>query len=94
MCREDNFRLVPKILDHVDVLHTLLIKEIDENSKPFSHLNNGQSTDNTIKSTPRKRSNFIIYYFYNKLYTQFIINLKYPVIFTIYIFNRFYVKNL
>lgn len=61
ICREDNNRLVPKILDRLQLYYTQFCEEneMNQNTKPFSHLNNDQTiNDNT--SFPRKRSNFLI----------------------------------
>jgi len=62
--REDNNKLVPIILDRLQLLYTQFTEENEssQNIKPFSHLNNDQTNnDNTaIKPPPaKKKSNFL-----------------------------------
>lgn len=60
-CREDNNKLVPLVLERLQESYTQFCEEnkINSSSKPFSHLNNGQTNDNTsIKPSPKKRSIF------------------------------------
>lgn len=69
--REDNNRLVPIILDRLQSIYEQFCEEneINQNTKPFSHLNNDQiiNDDNSIKYSLRKRSNlFYIYIYFTK----------------------------
>lgn len=68
ICREDNNRLVPIILDRLQLYYTQFTEEneINQSAKPFSHLNNDKTNNfkTIIKPSPRKRSIFYIYLFY------------------------------
>lgn len=62
--REDNNKLVPIILDRLQLFYKQFTEEneINQNTKPFSHLPIDQiNNDNTtIKSPPsKKKSNFL-----------------------------------
>lgn len=72
LCREDNNRLVPIILDRLQLYYTQFTEEneINQSTKPFSHLNNDKTNNvkATIKPSPRKRSNFYLFIYFIKIY--------------------------
>lgn len=63
MCREDNNRLVPMMLDRLQTVYSQFCEEISQNTKPFSNLNNDvvNNEKNLAKSSPRKKSNVTLY---------------------------------
>lgn len=65
--REKNKMLVPKVLDRLQKLYTLLLEEMRLNTNSsfqnlFANLNDHSNNVDTVKLSKRKRSNFLSYY--------------------------------
>lgn len=52
------------MLDRLQLVYTQFCEEINQNSKPFSNLNNDQTINdiNVIKQSPRKKGNIKFLY--------------------------------
>jgi len=59
LCREDNNKLVPIILDRLHSYYTQFCEEneINQSTQPYQNTNSDQPSDETGAPSPKKKSN-------------------------------------